>query len=251
MTIPISVQLYTVRDLAKQDFPGALERIAEIGYIGVEFAGLHGVPPAELAAILKKLDLRVSSAHVGMPTADNIDALVEEAQVLGYRHLISGGSPDDVSSAEKLAAFAGRCARGVELAAAHGLTFGLHNHWWEFDHLIDGRTPFEQLFASVPGLMSELDVYWCEVGGHSAADMVRKHGANLPLLHIKDGPVDPRTPHTAVGSGRLDMPAIVKPANPAMLQWLIVELDDCATDMMEAVAESYRYLTSTGLAAGR
>jgi hypothetical protein len=32
---------------------------------------------------------------------------------------------------------------------------------------------------------------------------------------------------------------------------MIVELDQCATDMLEAVAKSYRYLVSEGLARGR
>ena len=35
---PISVQLYSVRDLVKNDFPGMLKKIADMGYVGVEFA---------------------------------------------------------------------------------------------------------------------------------------------------------------------------------------------------------------------
>jgi hypothetical protein len=31
---------------------------------------------------------------------------------------------------------------------------------------------------------------------------------------------------------------------------MVVELDECATDMMTAVEHSYRYLTSKGLARG-
>ena len=34
-------------------------------------------------------------------------------------------------------------------------------------------------------------------------------------------------------------------------EWLIIELDECATDMMEAVRKSYRYLTTQGLARGK
>ncbi len=33
-------------------------------------------------------------------------------------------------------------------------------------------------------------------------------------------------------------------------KWWIIELDDCATDMMEAVSQSYTYLTNNGLATG-
>ncbi len=33
-------------------------------------------------------------------------------------------------------------------------------------------------------------------------------------------------------------------------KWLVVELDACATDMFEAVEQSYRYLVGNGLARG-
>ena len=48
----------------------------------------------------------------------------------------------------------------------------------------------------------------------------------------------------------MDFPAIVKAAGDNT-QWMIVELDRCATDMMEAVVKSYAYLTSNKLAEGR
>ena len=38
---------------------------------------------------------------------------------------------------------------------------------------------------------------------------------------------------------------------PNVLEWAIVELDACDSDMMTAVERSYRYLTRHGLAAGR
>ena len=37
-------------------------------------------------------------------------------------------------------------------------------------------------------------------------------------------------------------------ADPDVLEWNVVELDDCDTDMMTAVERSYRYLVGNGLA---
>ena len=54
---------------------------------------------------------------------------------------------------------------------------------------------------------------------------------------------------TAVGEGKMDVPAIVA-AGEGSTEWLIVELDRCATDMMEAVEKSYTYLVGKGLARG-
>lgn len=70
------------------------------------------------------------------------------------------------------------------------------------------------------------------------------------MLHVKDGTLEEGWWHTAIGSGALDMPAIINAADPAVLEWIIVELDNCKTSMLDAVEESYRYLTSAGLAHG-
>ena len=40
--LPIAIQLYSVRDDAAADMRGTLQKIREMGYDGVEFAGLHG-----------------------------------------------------------------------------------------------------------------------------------------------------------------------------------------------------------------
>jgi len=70
------------------------------------------------------------------------------------------------------------------------------------------------------------------------------------LLHVKDGPCLKDEPQLAIGDGVLDVPAIVQ-ADGDATEWMIVELDHCATDMLEAVEKSYRYLVGEGLAQGR
>jgi hypothetical protein len=53
----------------------------------------------------------------------------------------------------------------------------------------------------------------------------------------------------AVGSGTLDWRRIVPAAESA--EWLVVELDRCATDMMQAVQQSVKYLVGEKLGRGR
>ena len=48
----------------------------------------------------------------------------------------------------------------------------------------------------------------------------------------------------------MDFHSIVE-AGRTTIEWMIVELDSCATDMMEAVKKSYAYLTTEKLAHGR
>ena len=53
-------------------------------------------------------------------------------------------------------------------------------------------------------------------------------------------------PMQALGQGVMDIPALLA-ASAGQAEWLIVELDECATDMLTAVQVSYQYLIEHGL----
>ncbi|MCD6057065.1 MAG: sugar phosphate isomerase/epimerase [Thermomicrobiales bacterium] len=80
---PIAVQLYTVREAARNDFPGTLRRLAEGGARAVEFAGYGGMAIPELRALLDELGMRVAGSHVpltaweGQPDATQFAPLAD------------------------------------------------------------------------------------------------------------------------------------------------------------------------------
>lgn len=247
---PISIQLYTVREAAAQDFPATLRTIADIGYKGVEFAGLHGHDPKEIATLISDLGMKASSSHTGLPTPESVGQIVETEAALGNTRVISGFGPDDFKTMDAVKQVAEKFNTAAELLKPHGMTFGFHNHWWEF-FSVDGQVIYDILMAEAPDMFSELDVYWCKFGKNDPVEVIGKYGKRLPLLHIKDGMLEEgKHVHTAVGSGLLDMPAIIGAADPDTLEYVVVELDACETDMMEAVRKSYEYLTTNGLAEG-
>jgi sugar phosphate isomerase/epimerase len=251
MSKPISVQLYSVREAAALDFPGTLKRIAEMGYAGVEFAGLHGHSARELAKILSDLGLVTSSAHVGLPSREDIEQLAEEALILDYNTLIAGFGPDDMKTEDGVKACAEKFAAACELVKSYGLTFGIHNHWWEFDRTFGGKTPYEIIMNSVPALISELDIYWAAKAGADVTSVVKSWGRRIPLLHVKDGDLGERPVHKAVGEGKVPVREIITAADTPGLRWVVVELDACDTDMLEAVEKSYKFLIGSGLASGK
>jgi sugar phosphate isomerase/epimerase len=251
MAKPISVQLYSVRDIAAEDFPATLKKIADIGFVGVEFAGLHDMCPCEVKKIIDDLGMVASSSHLGMPTPETVSEMIDTAGVLGYKYLITGFGPPDFETADKVKETAAKFQAGAALLAGTGLTLGMHNHWWEFSQKIDGRYAYDLVLEEAPDLASELDVYWSTYGGADTPAVVATNKARIPLLHVKDGCLCLNHPHTAVGKGRVDFANIIAAACPSTLEWLIVELDSCATDMLEAVADSYKYLVGSGMAEGR
>jgi sugar phosphate isomerase/epimerase len=138
------------------------------------------------------------------------------------------------------------CAVAVE----NGLEFGLHNHWWEFEK-IDDRYVYEVMLDVLdPAIFFQIDTYWVRTAGPDPAAIISQLGPRAPLLHIKDGPATKDQPMSPIGSGVMDFHSVVK-ASAGNAEWLIVELDRCAIDMVEAVERSYRYLIDEGLAYGK
>ena len=250
MAAPLSLQLYTLRDEVRGDFAAVLRRVAEIGYAGVEFAGLHGHSPAEIAGIVQDLGLQVSSSHVALPTPETISQIADTEKTLGNTRLVSGFGPDEFLTLDDCKRSAERFGTAAALAAQEGLSFGMHNHWWEFETR-DGVLVYDYLLQSVPEMFSELDIYWAAYAGASPAQVIGQHQSRLPLLHIKDGSLEKDSAMTAVGGGKVDIAGAIHAAAPNVLHWLIVELDRCDTDMWEAVRQSHAYLTGNGLAQGR
>ena len=71
LNIPISVQLYTLREDIGKDFTGTLEKVAKIGYKGVEFAGFGNLTSPQLKACLDRLGLKASGSHTGIDDLEN------------------------------------------------------------------------------------------------------------------------------------------------------------------------------------
>lgn len=250
-TPPISVQLYSLREECAVDFPAVLRRLGAAGFVGVELAGLHGLQPDKFNEIMREAGLVVSSGHFGA-SPDVLLGSLDEFQAVGCdTAILAYLPPEHFASLDAIKATADLINSTHQVASARGIQFGYHNHWWEFQKIIDGRTAWSHLWEQLePGVVAELDIYWATVGGVDAKEVIAELGDRLALLHVKDGPADdPAAPMVAVGSGTVDIHGILASAPKA--QWHVVELDRCATDMATAVEESYRYLTSNRLSRGR
>ena len=61
----VGLQLYSVREETEKDFCATVEKVAKMGYTGVEFAGYGGLKPAALAQLLLT---RAAGAALGRST---------------------------------------------------------------------------------------------------------------------------------------------------------------------------------------
>ncbi len=249
MPAPLALQLYSVREDLARNFKATITRVAEMGYVGVETAGFPGIAPEEAGNLFAELGLEVCSMHTQLPLGKQKNEVIELAGELEVKRVIASTPRESFASLDSLKALCDRWNQAHETATEHGLTLGLHNHYWEFAP-VAGRPGFDWLVELLhPGIFFQVDTYWVNTGGGDAVRVLESLGDRAPLLHIKDGPCDPALPMTAVGEGKMAFQPIVE-ASQGTAEWLIVEIDRCDGDMLAAVRRSYQYLTGNNLARG-
>jgi sugar phosphate isomerase/epimerase len=224
----IALQLYTVRSLTAADMAGALEQVADAGYIAVEFAGYGSLTAPAVAAKLDELGMRAIGAHVAATRLDaEFDAVVAEMQVLGCPAITMPWLPPElrVTTLEGARAFAARLTRWAAQAHAAGLRFGYHNHDFEFVAVDGKRTVFDVLLDETQGVDFQLDASWALVANiDPVALLARMHG-RAHSLHVKDMSVIATATDTPVGLGIVDWPPILAAADAAGVEWYIAEQD--------------------------
>lgn len=237
----VALQLYTVRDETQQDFAGTLRRVAEMGYAGVEFAGYGELSVPAMLSLLAETGLQVAGTHVGLGelSAERLDASIDYAQAIGCSTIILPWLAPEFHTLEGLQHLAPRLNAIGQRCRDAGLTFGYHNHAFEFTQLAGG-TWFDHFLTNTdPTLVRlEVDVYWAAFAGHDPLTLLQRLGQRVVLLHMKDMAAD--SAMTEVGQGILDMQAITSFAQQQQV-WPIIEHDHPTLPSLESARISLEY----------
>lgn len=238
----VALQLWTVRDSFAGDPDRTLAAVRAAGFAAVELAPLPpGLSSAEVATLLARHGLGVTSIHADLPTAETVSHWAQLARTVACSKLIWHGWPRDprFDSSAGVREVISACNTAASLARDHGLTFGLHNHWWEFEP-VEGVWPIRLFHERLhPDVFWQLDVYWAQTAGADPATVVAELGTRVRSVHLKDGPCVRDQPMTPLGRGKVDVPSVLALTQPT--DW-VIELDECATDPLEAARESLIYL---------
>ncbi len=270
MKFPVALQVYSVRDFAEKDLEGTFRQIKEMGYDGVELAGLYGYSYAEVKAAAEKAGLTPISAHV--PLADMLadpDGVLAGYASIGCKYVAVPYLPEELRPGTD------RFAQTVEdirmlagVAKEKGMTMLYHNHDFEFKK-IDGEYALDMLYRVIPAdlLQTEIDTCWVNVAGEDPAAYIRKYAGRAPVVHLKDfymsdrdaesdGPfyeligIDKKAEGQSifefrpVGYGMQDFPEILKAAEEAGSSWVVVEQDQPSMEKnsLECAKMSREYL---------
>ena len=255
----VGLQLYTVRELMKQDFDGTIAGVAKIGYKEVEFAGYFGKSPKEARAVIDANGLTSPSAHHPIDALETkLPEIIEGAHVIGQKFIVCPYLDAKSRTADGYKHLAEVCNRAGEATQKAGIQLCYHNHSFEFEKVdgIEGK-PFDYLLSQTnPKLVKvEMDLCWMAVAGQDPVAYFNKHPGRFPLVHVKDwtnegtdsrdyeGAVGhPVSGHmTNVGSGTIDWKKIFAQSGKAGIQHYFVENDDAKS--LDDPKASYDYLS--------
>ncbi|WP_261303008.1 sugar phosphate isomerase/epimerase family protein [Paenibacillus andongensis] len=243
--IGIGLQLYTLRDEMTHDAATVLQKVAELGYEGVEFAGYYDFSPEQLKTLLTDLSLKAIGSHVSMERLQNyLEEEIAMNVAIGSRYVVCPGINQEQRQAlPETVAFFVECSKQF---ASKGIAFGFHNHYVEFTETYEGQPWFDALFGctSPDDMKSELDVCWVHNAGCDPIAYLEKYAGRVPLIHLKDIRkfADGTYQTLELGRGEMNLPAIIAAAEAAGTEWLIVEQDDCELSALESVKISMDWL---------
>lgn len=179
--------------------------------------------------------------------------MIDTMAALNCTHLICPAlMRDKFDSADGVREVCDTLNEAAEVCKENGLSLGYHNHYWEFTDFGDENAS-QVMFQHLDTLIFfELDTSGI---GHRLPDTIQFQCSSIwaHVFHSCTSKMDQRPLRVIwlqlAGSGVMDITAIVE-AGKEHTDWLVIELDRCVTDMMEAVEKSYDYLVSEGLARG-
>lgn len=266
---PIAIQLYSVRDDMAADFEGTLKKVKELGYDGVEFAGLHGKTAAEVKKMCDEIGLVPISAHVPYSELLKGDETFKAYAEIGCKYIVIPWiGAEYLAGGEKNAEFIENVKKFGELANANGMKLCYHNHDFEFQK-VDGEYKLDRLYSDVSAdlLLTQLDTCWVNVGGENPSDYIRKYNGRIEIIHLKDfvggksenmyGLIGADGKEKAedtskkfklrpVGCGVQNFPAILDACKEVGATWVVVEQDEpsMGKTRLECAEVSINYLKS-------
>lgn len=246
----IALQLYTMREPARQDLADTLKRVRDIGWEYVQWSGMPDLSAEQIRAALDAAGLKAIAAHCGVESFErDFDSAVGFWKTVGALDVAPGGMMADCR--DSLDAWL-RGAKRLDALGARlrsvGMRLSYHNHHSEFERFDgDPRCKLDILYEETgpANLFAEFDTAWVQVGGADPAAYLRQYAGRCPVIHVKDLAAEKRGDHvwfTPLGEGILDWPAIFRAAREAGVEWYVYEQDTCDGDPLESARVSYAFL---------
>jgi len=240
------LQLWTIRESVNTDLSGTLAALSKIGYNSLEPFGFDGTfykfPAKEFRKMCNDLGMDITSTHCGI-TATNAAEYAEKAAEAGLEYLIlpsfSGRPEKTLDDFKKVAHEMNQIGEATKKS---GITFGYHNHNFEFRQM-EGKLPYDTLLAETdPALVTfQMDIFWVVKGGQDPLQYFEKHPGRFHTWHIKDMGNDGES--CIVGNGKIKFKDLLAQSKKAGLKRIFVEQEQYSEGTpIYCVEQSYKYI---------
>jgi sugar phosphate isomerase/epimerase len=189
--VPVGLELYSVRDLMKEDLMGTVRSVSKLGYAGVEFYSPYMDWTPEYAREVRKLldatGMKCFSTHNGANSfdPDRIDKAIELNKIIGSKFIVMA-SAGRVQGLDGWKAVAEKLNKGAEKFKTAGIRAGFHNHQTEFKP-IEGVRPMDVLAKNTArDVMLQLDVGTCIEAGSDPVAWINANPGRINSIHCKD-----------------------------------------------------------------
>jgi sugar phosphate isomerase/epimerase len=190
-SIPVGLELYSVRDDLKKDLMGTVRGVARLGYRCVEFYAPYYDWTTDYAgkvrAELDELSIHCYSTHNGLNsfTPEGLGKTMDLNKTLGCRYVVLA-SPGELKGLDDYKRVAETLNRADDTMKRQGLRAGYHNHDAEW-RPVGGRRPMEVLSAALDkDIMLQLDVGTCLEAGGDPVAWIKQNPGRIRSMHVKD-----------------------------------------------------------------
>lgn len=248
--LKIGIQLYSLRGEMEKSVEKTLERVAEIGFEFVEFAGYFGKTAEELRTLLDKYGLEGASVHQGFDFNTTEEEYIKQVEFLKTLGVKFWGVPcvdkSNFIPYEPLRTLTqGFNTLGTFLKRS-GMELCYHNHAYELE-LYKGKSHLDRAFDTFDRCLvsPEFDVCWLNYGGVDPVDYIKKHGYYSKIIHLQDYKTENgKMKFTPLGEGVVDFSSIIKAIKDSSIEYLVYEKDEWYDDAFADAEKSIKYLKS-------
>jgi sugar phosphate isomerase/epimerase len=190
-SIPVGLEMYSVRESLKKDPEGTVRAVAQMGYEGLEFYAPYfdwtEAQTKQMRKLLDDLGIRCFSTHNDEKylSASNISRTQDMNSILGSKYVVLA-STSPKTHLDEWKAVADILNTTAEKLRPAGLKAGYHNHQVEFTP-VEGRRPIEILAENTKSsVMLQLDVGTCIEAGSNPVAWIQANPGRIRSIHCKD-----------------------------------------------------------------
>jgi sugar phosphate isomerase/epimerase len=241
-SVPIGIELYSLRTELMKDLKGTVSAVAKMGYQVVEFYSpyFEWTPAAakDVRTLLDDLGITCRSTHNGGPsfTADGLQKAIELNRIIGSTAIILA-SPGKIVDLDGWKALAGRLSAAAETLRPLGMSTGFHNHQLEW-RPVAGQRPMDVMAAGTPkDVILQLDAGTCVEAGADPVAWIKANPGRIKSIHLKDWSAS-RGYGVAFGEGDVPWKELLQAAEATGgVEYYLIEQEQSAEGQQFAMAQ--------------